>query len=178
MANNNILQTIINFVLSLIQKQTVQAPPIAPSVPYSPQIDWTNPGDMVSKYFSVQNCLLLHDWNRLATLEDGYDSNQLIILCSKLDQVREIIGFPMNIHCIFRSQAYNAEQKITPVADVHSMSMAVDFDAGPNLTTDDIKAKLAPVLEELGLRMENNGAGSSWVHLDIHPVIHNRYFTV
>ena len=148
--------------LALIQ-QKIQDPPVqaAPApAPLAPPemntLDWTNPECMVSKYFSVNNCLLLHNWNRLATPEDGFDPNQLMTLCVKLDQVREILGFPLNIHCMFRSKQYNIEQSILlPTgADVHSMSLAVDFDCGPNLTIDQVKDILRPQLEELGIRME------------------------
>jgi hypothetical protein len=175
---------IIKAALSFIQQKEAEksAPPTPAQAPLAPPemntLDWSNPECMVSKYFSVNNCLLLHSWNRLATTEDGYDPNQLIALCVKLDQVREILGVPMNVHCMFRSKEYNIEQKILlPTGnDVHAMSLAVDFDAGPSLTTDEVKAKLLPMLEELGIRMENNGARSSWIHVDIHPVIHNRFF--
>jgi len=181
---NPLISELIKAGISLIEekiqdKDQPAAPAPAPLAP--PQmstLDWTDGSCMVSKYFSVANCLTLHSWNRLATPEDGFNQNQLLTLCVKLDQVREILGFPMNVHCIFRSQAYNTSQNISPAADVHSMSLACDFDVGPHLTTDEVKAKLLPMLEELGIRMENNGPGAAWVHIDIHPVIHNRYFTV
>jgi hypothetical protein len=142
-------------------------------------IDWNNGDSSVTPHFTVNDCLMLHNWNRLATENDGADLNKLVALCQVLEQVRDALGVPMNIHCIFRSTAYNLAQNILPPSglDVHAMCLAADFDAGPHLTTDQVKAILMPMLEDLGIRMENNGAGASWVHIDIHPVIHNRFFT-
>jgi hypothetical protein len=171
MANNDIWSKIISAGLSLLQQKLLGTPaPAAPApapiqAPDMNSLDWSNPECIVSKYFSVNNCLLLHNWNRLATEADGYDSTQLLNLCVKLDQIREILGFPMNIHCIFRSQDYNASQNIAPVHDVHSMSIACDFDCAPHLTIDQIKDILRPRLEELGIRMEFGT--TSWVHVDL-----------
>lgn len=181
MANNNLVQTIINAILAFINKQfpgvTPQPTVAAPQTPSDPQLDWTNAQSMVSKYFSVQNAILLHDWNRLATPQDGYDPARLLAFCAKLDQVRELIGSPMNIHCIFRSQEYNAEHGFKPTADVHSMSIACDFDCAPNLTIDQIKEILEPQLEALEIRMEFGT--TTWVHVDIHaPGPSGRYFHV
>jgi hypothetical protein len=97
-----------------------------------------------------------------------------------MEEVRGILGCPINVHCMFRSKAYNIAQKILlPTGnDVHAMCMACDFDANSTMSTDDIKAKLMDKLEDMGIRMENNGAGASWVHIDVHPVIHARFFSV
>jgi hypothetical protein len=76
---------------------------------------------------------------------------------------------------MFRPCAYNLVIQ-APEHDVHSMGMAVDFDCNPNMSCDDVKAMLEPQLENLNIRMENNGAGAGWVHIDIHPVMHARYF--
>lgn len=139
-------------------------------------IDWTNQECAVTEHFSVKDCLFLHHWGRLATADDGADMAKLLTLCQKLEEVRALFaGFPMNVHCMFRSPQYNKEIG-APANDVHSMSLACDFDCGPNFTTDAAKAVLVPELERLGIRMENNGAGSSWVHIDLHAVIHNRFF--
>jgi hypothetical protein len=139
-------------------------------------IDWNNPTSQVTIHFTVNDCLMLHSWNELATENDGADFDKLILLCQKLEEIRNYLSCPMNIHCIFRSQEYNQHQSIKPIADVHSMSLACDFDCHPNLSCDEVKAKLLPELENLNIRMEDNGPGASWVHIDLHPVIHNRFF--
>src|SRR5271166_4904065 len=126
-------------------------------------IDWTDPKAQVTPHFTVGDCLMLHAWNRLATEADGADFDKLIAVCQMLEQIRSILGCPINIHCIFRSTAYNIAQRILlPTGlDVHAMCLAADFDCGSALSTDQVKAALMPQLEALGIRMENNGAGAS-----------------
>jgi hypothetical protein len=141
-------------------------------------IDWTNPECQVTPHFTVNDCLMLHAFNRLATEDDGADFGLLTTLCQTLEQIRAILNAPMNVHCIYRSQAYNQAQNIIPAEDVHSMSLACDFDANEAMTTDAVKALLMPQLESLGIRMENNGAGASWIHVDLHPIISERFFNV
>jgi hypothetical protein len=140
--------------------------------------DWTNPQDQVTDHFSVNDCLMLHNWNRLATEDDGADFDKLTALCQVLEQVRAILGVPMNVHCMFRSTQYNLEQNILPPTglDVHAMCEAVDLDCNNNLTIQQVKDLLEPQLENLGLRMEKGTIG--WIHLDVHSVgPSGRYFT-
>jgi hypothetical protein len=139
-------------------------------------IDWTDKTANVTEHFTVGDCLTLHNWNRLATESDGADVDKLTTLCQSLEQVRSILGCPINVHCMFRSKAYNLEQNILPPtgADVHSMSMAVDFDAGSAMTIDQVKNLLGPWLAKLNLRMEFGT--TTWVHIDNHPVGNSRYF--
>jgi hypothetical protein len=137
-------------------------------------IDWTNPNEQVTEHFTVNDCLMLHSWNRLATADDGADLDKLATLCAKMEEVRNALGCPINVHCMFRSQAYNQSQNIKPVADVHSMSLACDFDCNATMSIDDVHAKLEPLLESLGIRMERNT--TTWVHIDLHPVGNARYF--
>jgi len=138
-------------------------------------IDWTDPKANVTEHFTVNDCLMLHNWNRLATEADGANFNSLIILCDKMEEVRSTLECPINVHCTFRSQDYNKEQGIKP-DDVHSMNVAMDFDCSPNLSIQDIKDKLEPLLESLNIRMELGT--TSWIHLDVRaPGPSGRYFT-
>lgn len=141
-------------------------------------IDWTNPKDKVTEHFTVNDCLMLHNWNRLATDADGADFNALQTLCNKLEEVRTLLNCSMNVHCMFRSKEYNIEQGILlPTGDdVHAMNLAVDFDCGPNLTIQQVKDILEPQLEVLGIRMEFGT--TTWVHIDLHPVGNARYFHI
>jgi len=141
-------------------------------------IDWTNASCQVTEHFTVGDCLMLHNWGRLATEADGADFNKLTTLCQVLEQVRAALNCPMNVHCMFRSTAYNLEQNILPPtgADVHAMNMAVDFDSNGHLTIQEIKDTLEPLLGQLGIRMERGT--TTWVHLDVHQVgPSGRYFT-
>lgn len=137
-------------------------------------IDWTNPAAQVTEHFTVSDCLMLHSWNRLATEADGADFDKLVALCSKMEEIRTILGCPINVHCMLRSQAYNQAQGIKPVADMHSMNLACDFDCGDAHSIDEAHSILEPQLEQLGVRMEKNTA--TWIHIDLHPVVNARYF--
>ena|ERR1017187_3166544 len=140
--------------------------------------DWTNPQDSVTAHFSVSDACMLHNWNRLATTADGADFDKLAALCQVMETVRAALGVPMNVHCMYRSPAYNLEQGILKPTgmDVHAMNMACDFDCGSAMSIQAVKDALEPQLESLGIRMEFGT--TSWVHVDTHPVGNARYFHV
>jgi len=142
-------------------------------------MDWTNGSEQVTEHFTVNDCLMLHEWNRLATEADGANFDYLAALCQKLEEVRTALGCPMNVHCMFRSTAYNLEQHILPPTglDVHAMNLACDFDCGTALSIQAVKDTLEPLLDQLGIRMEFGT--TTWVHVDLHSVgPSGRYFHV
>jgi hypothetical protein len=129
-------------------------------------IDWTNETCQVTMHFTVKDCLYLHEWSRLADIDtDGVLLHRLVALCQKLEEIRDILGCPMNVHSMFRSVQYNKDQNLHPTLDVHSMSIACDFDCEPIMTITQVKNKLRPSLEALDIRMERDT--STWVHVDI-----------
>jgi zinc D-Ala-D-Ala carboxypeptidase len=142
-------------------------------------IDWTNPTDKVSNHFSVHECLWLPTWNRMANESDGLDDNvktNLITLCSKLDQLRDVLNKSINVHVTLRPEAYNQLIGGAPNS-AHKYGKACDFDV-EGMNCDDVRQYILDnkVLEILNLRMEQK-PGSNWVHLgnDWQPG-HNRYF--
>jgi hypothetical protein len=142
-------------------------------------MDWTNGSEQVTAHFTVKDCLTLRNWNRLATDADGPDFDKLTVLCQKLEEVRALLGCPINVHRMFSSKEYNIEQQILlPTGnDVHARSEAVDFDCNGHFTIQEVKDILEPKLEELGIRMEFGT--TTWVHLDLHtPGPSGRYFHV
>lgn len=142
-------------------------------------IDWTNPNAQVTEHFTVKDLCFLHAWGRLATEADGADFAKLEVLAQKAEQVRSMLGVPMNVHCGFRSAQYNIDQGILlPTGkDVHQMCLAVDFDALPSLSIAATKFALLPHLEALGIRIEYGT--TTWVHFDLHaPGPSGRYFHV
>lgn len=141
-------------------------------------IDWTNASCKVTEHFTVGDCLTLHAWNRLATEEDGLTDDgkeKLIILCQKMEEIRLFLNCPINVHCTYRSPEYNTKVVGAIANDVHAQFLAIDFDTNGHHTIDELHALLEPVLEQYGLRMERNTP--TWVHLDLHPVVHQRYFS-
>ena len=141
-------------------------------------IDWTNASCQVTDHFTVKDCLWLHEWNRLATSDDGVDLDQVLATAQMMETIRTALGCPISVHCMFRSTAYNIEQKILlPTGkDVHSMSIACDFDCNSTMSIQDVKDKLEPQLESLVIRMERGT--TTWVHCDSRaPGPSGRYFT-
>jgi hypothetical protein len=151
----------------------------APSAPAQPApIDWTSPDSHITEHFTVADGCMLHSWNRLANEMDGFNDaakQNIIALCNKMEVIRTLLGCPITVHCMFRSQQYNQEVVKAIPNDVHAQSLACDFDCNGNMTIDQVHAKLEPVLEQLGIRMERNTP--TWVHIDLHPVMNARYFT-
>lgn len=140
-------------------------------------IDWTNASCNITDHFTVGDAITLHSWNRLANDQDGLDDdgkNKLVILCQKMEEIRTLLNCPINVHCMFRSQDYNAQVVKAIPNDVHAQFLACDFDCGEKYTIDEVHALLLPKLEELGIRMEQNTP--TWIHADLHPVVHARYF--
>jgi len=142
-------------------------------------INWTNKNDKITPHFTVKDALMLRSWGRLATEADGADFNKLITLCQKLEEIRSILGCPMNVHSMFRSAKYNLAHNIFPPTgmDVHAMSLACDFDCNGHLTIQEVKDKLLPLLDQLKIRMEYGT--TTWVHVDLRSVgPSGRYFRV
>lgn len=152
------------------------APSSAPAQPAP--IDWTSPDAPVTEHFTVSDACMLHSWNRLANEMDGFNEAakvKIVALCQKMEEVRTVLGCPVAVHCMFRSQQYNQEIVKAIPNDVHAQSFACDFDCNGHMTIDEVHAKLEPVLEQMGIRMERNTP--TWVHIDLHPVMNARYFT-
>ena len=143
-----------------------------------PDIDWTDGSQHVTPHFTVKDCLLLRNWGRLATEDDGVDLDKILATAQMMEKVRAALGCPINVHCMFRSKDYNIEQKILlPTGnDVHAQSLACDFDCNSTMSIQEVKDKLEPLLGQLGIRMERGT--TSWVHCDSRaPGPSGRYFT-
>jgi hypothetical protein len=128
-------------------------------------INWSDPHCQVTPHFTVQDCLNLHEWGRLANEKDMVSFTRLIALCQKLEEIREVLKCPLNVHSIFRSVAYNKDQNIIPNYDVHSECLACDFDCEPHLSVEMVKNILRPCLETLDIRMERDTP--IWIHIDM-----------
>lgn len=154
-------------------------------------IDWADPEFMISQHFKVREVLLLPQWNRLAAEADGVTDDAkkaLVSLFEKMDAVRDFIGLPIVVHCAFRSPDYNKLVHGAPdschIARIENGAMlaAVDWHAVVIGETqgggcDTLRSSLEPKLEEWGMRMENNGYGAAWIHLDTKPIgSGSRYF--
>lgn len=151
-------------------------------------IDWTNGADKVSRYFKVREAIFLKRFNRLANDTDGLNADakaSIIEIFDLMDQVRDLLGVPIIVHDAFRSAEYNMringaansyhKARIVMIDGRRHFVGAVDFHpeySGLTIAQSCDKAKniLRPELERLGLRMEKNGIGALWIHLDNGPV--------
>lgn len=141
-------------------------------------ISWVDPYSRVSTQFNVHDCLYLPKWKRIATEEDGLNDvvkHNLIFLCKTLDKLVVYLDAFIHVHSMYRPAEYSVLVGGS-AHDVHVYGRGIDFDCNPQMTCDEVKAKLLPVLEKYGLRMEDNGPGAPWVHLDTHSVATTRFF--
>lgn len=156
------------------------APEKGPDMEFLPEtaINWESATCNITQHFLVGDAIALHSWNRLANEEDGLTDDgkaKLVVLCNKMEEIRKILGCPITIHCMYRSQKYNKEIVKAIPNDVHAQFLAADWDCNGHHTIDEVHAILEPLLEQLGIRMERNTP--KWIHIDLHPVVHQRYFT-
>lgn len=140
-------------------------------------MNWTDPDQRISKYFTVEEALWLPTWSRMATEEDGLDDeikSNLIDLFDHMDEVRAHLRKPINVHVAFRPVEYN-ELIGGAHNSMHTLGKAVDFDCGEEC--DFTRFKLSGMLHNFGMRMEKN-PGKGWVHLDTKAVSNDiqRYF--
>lgn len=153
------------------------------------------PSDSISLYFTYSEVLALPSWARLGNESDGLNDDvlaRLKFLALKMDAVRIYFGKPIHVHVCWRPVKYNAQiggaRNSAHIAAVNAqglplqageMEAAMDFDV-EGLSCDDARAMILKdnKLEEWDMRMENNGAGSTWVHLDTRQPLpgHPRYF--
>ena len=132
-------------------------------------INWEDPNDKVSVYFTVKEALLLPQWNRIATEKDGLGPDQkanLVKLMKVMDTIRTKFNKPVIVHVTFRSYSYNKLIGGAPNSS-HVQGMACDFHVD-GMSCDDVRAALVPKLDEYGIRMEKLEK-SPWVHIDIKP---------
>jgi hypothetical protein len=152
-------------------------------------VDWSKPESMVSKHFSVHEALYLPSWARMSTEKDGLSDAikaEIVRLAGKVDIVCDRLGIRATVHCWYRPRAYN--KAVGGAANSGHICdgpwSAVDFSAaasdaqsrgeGCEILRKRILA--AGLLDELDLRMENNGPDAPWIHLDTKPIVFQRYF--
>jgi len=144
------------------------------------------PEEKISKYFTWKEALWLPELGRMADETDGLDEkifDNLKVLFGKMDKVREYLGKPIIVTICFRSMEYHLDlykrinakrlakglpELKVPMASAHLKGMAVDF-VVKGISCDDVKKKILDdkMLDIWIMRMENNGPGAGWIHLDI-----------
>ena len=124
------------------------------------------------KNFYWREVLFLHGIGACVYVNDATREN-LIKVCGKLQEIRDMYGKPIKINSGFRPTKYN--RHIGGASrSMHTKGGAIDFKI-KGVSCDVVRKDLEPRLKELGLRMEDLPK-SNWVHIDIKPVGRNRYF--
>lgn len=186
--DKTIISGIIEVVLSLFVKKNLNIPSTSVSndkVDSSQKIsielqdiDWNNPKSKISKYFTVEEAIRLREWNRLANESDGLNDKvkyNLYNIFQKMDMIRDFLNCPIYIRSAYRPSAYNVSiggaKFSAHIAneDFAAVDFWCDIDGDGDKDGNDcdlIKDKLMSVLTVWGLRMENNGKGARWVHVD------------
>jgi len=186
----NFLATILKALLNPQKKEVKELPKEEPKkIENNMEIDWNNPEAKISKYFKVKEALLLPSWGILHIPSEEEKKN-ILEMAKKMDEIRELIGLPISVHCWgrptsvncpgskFHGADYNAFVKGSKTS-AHRSFKAVDWSA-KGKTCDQSRAILEPKLEQLNIRMEY-APGTNWVHTDIDPASKSggrRYFKV
>jgi len=116
--------------------------------------------------------LWLQHWRVHGFPKDSVKEN-IIKVANKLQLVRNFYNRKIIITSGWRPELYNELIKGSHNSR-HMTGEAVDFYVD-GMSCDQVRKDLQPKLEEWKIRMEDLPR-SSWVHLDISPVIHQRFF--
>ena len=89
-----------------------------------------------------------------------------------MEYIRELIDCPVRITSFYRPEKYNKHIGGS-IKSAHIQGLACDFvPIGEDL--QECTRLLIPHLEKLNIRMEKHSG--NWIHIDLMPVINNRYF--
>ncbi len=107
------------------------------------------------------------------------DAN-LIVLLERINRIRKVYGHPMTVTSGLRSDAKQkaliAAGKSTATASKHLTGQAVDIFDPKGELKDWVKLNL-PLIEEVGLWLENFAYTSNWVHFQtVAPKSGKRFF--
>jgi len=188
--NKEIAKPVQPIVATPVPKVEVVSVTLDDLGPLLHQVDWANPQSKISKYFTVNEAIQLREWKRLANESDGLDDKvkeNLYSIFQKMDTIREFLGKPVYIRSAYRPGEYNVAiggaKRSAHIADAEyaAVDFWCDMDSDGDKDGEDcdlIKVALMNKLEGWGLRMEDNGKGARWVHLDNKPVPPggNRFF--
>ena len=117
------------------------------------------------KYFRWDEILYCPKWQIHVFPEK--DSHYLALLetTRALDKIREYFGSPITITSGYRPKKYNALIG-GAFLSFHQYGMALDFVVKGH-STDEVKKELIPMLRDLNIRLEDNGDGAGWLHMDL-----------
>ena len=156
------------------------------------RINWYDASCRITENFTVKEALTLPSFDNVMHVPSEQEKENIVVMAMRMERVRTILGFPIQVHCWIRPTCVKTNVAISPFNgknynekvggsynSYHIVGSAVDFhvkgysgNEGCNL----MRTKLYPHLELLGLRMES--IEGNWIHLDDRPVPQNgnRFF--
>lgn len=129
--------------------------------------------EKISQHFTLHEALWLPSW-QVHHIPSEAELSAIKHVAEKMDEIREILGRPIIVHCWIRPNCanvpnskwdrrnYNAFVGGAP-GSAHQEGKAVDFHAS-SLVCDEIRHLLVTELARMDIRMENNDG--NWVHID------------
>ena len=187
---DKIIKVIMDFLNKNTAKEVTKPDPVAVVTPLAAvvtvatdDINWNDPKSKISKYFTVEEAIYLREWKRLANESDGLNdhvkSQLKRIFKEVMDPIRELLDKPVFIKSAYRSKAYNVAiggaefSAHMCIKDYAAVDFWTDQDGDGDKDGEDcnkIKELLRPKLIELNIRLEDNGKGARWCHVDNKPV--------
>jgi hypothetical protein len=147
-------------------------------------MDWLDPKEHISKWFTVKEALWLPSFECLH-IPSEQEKQDILIQAGRMDLIRDYIGKPINVHVWIRPIVTNCpgnpnDQKnynaLVGGAEnsMHIYGKATDWDCGEDC--DITRFNLRPVLEQFNIRMEFGT--TTWIHTDCKEVAPymKRYF--
>lgn len=122
--------------------------------------------DNITPHFTWKEALFCPQWGVYVFPTDEEHMTNIIAVAQKLEMIREILKSPLRITSWYRPDVYN---KLIGGAEksAHRVGQAVDFQP-TKVSVMKSKIALKDFLEDLDLRMEDNGRGN-WIHIDTRP---------
>ena len=183
-----ILQILLSILKDVFKAPSVEIPKIENASPKprdDEPLDWTNPSSKISQFFTVKDALMLREWGRLADDRDGLTDeikSNILKTAKKLDTIRLFINKPIFVKSWLRPSEYNVfigGAKKSAHMDGLAVDWWTDESGDGKLDGEDcdlLKEILMPKLGEWEVRMEDNGKGARWIHIDLKPVKNSRFF--
>lgn len=148
-------------------------------------INWSDPKEKISKYFTVKESLYLPSWEVLH-IPSEVEKQNILKTAGKMDLIREYLEQPVYINVWIRplkvncpTSPYHGRNYNAAIGgaakSAHTEGLAVDFRV-KSMTAAEVRHLLLEKLTEFQIRMENHNG--NWCHIDLREPAKgsNRYF--
>lgn len=140
-------------------------------------IDWTNPKQHITEFFTVKDAIYLAHWGILANrIEDKLTpeiQDNLIKVFTILGKIQKIVNCKVIVHSAFRPLPYNNFIGGSK-GSMHLTGQAIDFHVDKR-SCDRVRGLLLPLLDPWEIRCEDL-PNAPWIHIDTKSVASNHRF--